>query len=161
MARLTVCILAACVSLALPELALGHDRRQERAQKPGADRPQDGPRDRWKWWLYDRAELGITDKQSADIDKIFETVIPGQRAKRQELERLEDALAIMVKENTADVTTVAQHVEKVENIRAEYNKTRTVMLYQIHRVLTADQRAKLERLRARREAERKDPHPRR
>ena len=147
----------------MPELAVGHDghRRQERGQKPNADRQQDGPRDRWKWWLHDRSELGITDKQSADIDKIFETTIPGQRAKRQELERLEEALAIIVKENKADVTTVAQHVEKVENIRAEYNKTRTVMLYQIHRVLTSDQRAKLERLRARRDAERKDPHSRR
>lgn len=112
--------------------------------------------------MYDRAELSITDRQAADIDKIFETTIPGQRAKREELARLEDALAVMVKENKADVTTVAQQVEKVENIRAEFNKTRTVMLYQINLLLTVEQRAKLERLRARRDAERrKDPDHRR
>src|SRR5687767_13825251 len=75
-----------------------HDRRewQERGQKPH-DRPSDGkaPRDRWKWWLYDRAELGITDKQSSDIDRIFESTMPGQRAKREELERLEADLATL------------------------------------------------------------------
>src|SRR5688572_4998866 len=64
--------------------AADHDRRdwEERGQKPH-DRPSDGkgPRDRWKWWLYDRAELGITDKQSSDIDRIFESTMPGQRAK--------------------------------------------------------------------------------
>ena len=164
MARLTACILAVLVFLATPEVASAHERhnREDRGQKPHGDRPSDGQRDRWKWWVHDRAELGITDKQSADIDKIFEATIPGQRAKREELERLDEALAIMVKENKADVTTVAQQVEKVENTRAAYNKTRTVMLYQIHLVLTADQRAKLERLRARRDAERrKDPDHRR
>ena len=105
-------------------------------------------------------QLGITDKQSVDIDMIFETMILGQRARREELERLKAALAMFVKENKADVSTVAQHVEKVENIRAEHNKTRTVMLYQIDRVLTADQRVKLERLRARRDAERQGHHRR-
>lgn len=157
MARLTACILAVIVFLATPEVAAAHDRqrRQDPGQKPHADRPPDGPRDRWKWRLYDRAELAITDKQSADIDKIFEATIPGQRAKREELARLEEALAVMVKENKADVTTVAQQVEKVENIRAEFNKTRTVMLYKINLLLSADQRAKLEQLRARRDAERR------
>jgi Spy/CpxP family protein refolding chaperone len=142
-------------ALALPGQAAAHDRsRQTPGQPPRADRPSDGQRDRWKWWLYDRAELAITDKQSADIDMIFETTIPGQRARREELERLEAALAVLVKENKADVSAVAQQVEKVENIRAELNKTRTVMLYQINRVLTAEQRIKLEKLRARRDAER-------
>ena len=68
--------------------------------------------------------------------------------------RLESALAVLVKENKADVSAVAQQVDKIESIRAELNKTRTVMLYQINRLLTAEQRVKLEKLRARRDAER-------
>ena len=165
-ARLAACILALLVLVAAPAALWAHDRSapQDRGQKPPADRPPDSqqPRDRWKWWLYDRTELSITDKQSAEIDKIFEATIPSQRAKREELERLEDALAVMVKENKADVATVAQQVEKVETLRSEFNKTRTVMLYRINLLLTADQRAKLERLRARRDEERrKDPNHRR
>jgi Spy/CpxP family protein refolding chaperone len=165
-ARLAACILALLVLVAAPAALWAHggSAPQDRGQKPHADRPPDSqqPRDRWKWWLYDRTELSITDKQSAEIDKIFEATIPSQRAKREELERLEDALAIMVKENKADVATVTQQVEKVETLRSEFNKTRTVMLYRINLLLTADQRAKLERLRARRDEERrKDPNHRR
>jgi Spy/CpxP family protein refolding chaperone len=167
--------LAACVIALLPvvtiagTLELGAAStapavldRQDRGQPPhGA--PADGrPRDRWKWWLYDRAELSLTDKQSAEIDKIFESTIPAQRAKREELERLEEALAVTVNEHKADVSAVAQQVERVENLRAEFNKTRTVMLYRIDLLLSPEQRAKLERLRARREDERrKDPNHRR
>lgn len=121
------------------------------------DRQADGRdgKDRWKWWLYDRAELGITDRQSADIDRIFEETIPGQRAKREELERLEAALAVVVKENRAEVAAVAQKVDRIESVRAELNKTRTVMLYRINLLLTPEQRVKLERLRARRDEERR------
>ena len=130
---------------------------QEERPRSHQDRPGDGRdgKDRWKWWLYDRAELGITDKQSADIDRIFEETIPGQRAKREELERLEEALAVMLKENRAEVATVAQKVDRIESVRAELNKTRTVMLYRIHLLLTPEQRVKLERLRARRDEERR------
>ena len=161
-ARLAACLLAIFVLGTAPRALSAHDRPRQDAQQPHGGRAQEGPRDRWKWWLYDRAELNITDKQSAEIDKIFEAAIPGQRARREELERLEDALAVIVKENKADVATVTQQVEKVENLRAELNKTRTVMLYRISLLLSADQRAKLERLRARRDEERrKDPNRRR
>ena len=149
---LALLVLSAPLTHVQPSPVAGQDERQ----KSNADRPdgKDG-KDRWKWWLYDRAELGITDRQSADIDRIFEETIPGQRAKREELERLEGALAIVVKENRADVATVAQKVEQIESLRAELNKTRTVMLYRINLLLTPDQRAKLERLRARRDDERR------
>lgn len=155
MARLAACILALFALWTGLVAAAGSDC-DDRQQKPHDAKPADAtqPRDRWKWWLYDRGELGITDKQSAEIDKIFEATMPGQRAKREELERMEAALATLVNENKADVTIVAAQVEKVELLRAELNKTRTVMLYRINRLLNADQRVKLEALRARREAER-------
>jgi Spy/CpxP family protein refolding chaperone len=141
-----------------------HDRRewQDRGQKPHDRSDGKEPRDRWKWWLYDRAELGITDKQSSDIDRIFESTMPGQRAKREELERLEAELATLTSENKADVATVAQHVDKVETLRGEISKTRTVMLYRINLLLNADQRVKLKALIDKRDAERrKNPDRRR
>lgn len=150
MARLTASIFALFVFVAASDGLAGtlpHDR-QNPGQKPHGERSGDGkePRDRWKWWLYNRAELNITDRQSAEIDKVFETTMPGQRAKREELERLEAALTVMTSENKADVATVQQQVDKVENLRADMNKTRTVMLYRINLILSPEQRVKVREL---------------
>ena len=120
-----------------------------RAPAPGPDE-----RERWKWWLYDRAELGITDKQSVEIDKIFESTMPQQRVKREELERMEAVLATLTTENKADVTTVAEQAEKVESLRAEMGKTRTVMLYRMNLLLSPEQRVKVKALIDKRNAER-------
>lgn len=157
MAALTAYTVAFAVLSALPAQQPPSPAVQDERPRSHQDRPSDGRegKDRWKWWLYDRSELGITDRQSADIDRIFEETIPGQRAKREELERLEAALAVVVKENRADVATVAQKVDRIESLRAELNKTRTVMLYRINLLLTPEQRVKLERLRARRDEERR------
>ena len=127
----------------------GHDQQQ-----PGA-RQQDNPR--WKWWLNpeSRREIGLTDQQSAQIDQIFESTVPQLRATWRELEQLEAALSQMIKENTADVATVTQQVERVENVRAEHNKLRTVMLYRINLHLSPEQRVKVEALRARRDENRR------
>ena len=113
---------------------------------------------RWKWWLNpdDRKELGITDEQSAQIDQIFESTMPPQRAKWREFERLEDDLSNISKEGKADVATFTQKVTQVENLRAELSITRTVMLYRMRQVLTPQQRPKVEALlKARSEARRK------
>jgi Spy/CpxP family protein refolding chaperone len=150
MARLTAWLFACFVLAAAADglAATFHHDRQNRGQAPHGDRPANGKegRDRWKWWLYDRAELGITDKQSAEIDKIFEATMPAQRAKREELERLEAALATLTSENKADVATVQAQVDKVENLRADLNKTRTVMLYRINLILSPEQRVKVKEL---------------
>lgn len=157
MARQTAWILALVIAYALPATAGGlceqppqHSPKDERS---GGNRGEQ--RSRWKWWLHDREELGITDQQSAEIDHIFETTIPQQRETRRELDQMEKELEKMIEEGTADVATVAQHVEKVEALRSQANKTRTVLLYRMHRVLTAEQRAKVQALVERRESERR------
>jgi Spy/CpxP family protein refolding chaperone len=116
----------------------------------------DGP-PRWKWWLHadTRKELRLTDSQSKKINEVWESTAPKLREKWHELEKLEDALAKTIKENTADVTTVAQQVERVEKLRAENNSTRTVMIYRMHLLLQPDQRIKVDEMRARADAERK------
>ena len=130
------------------------------AEKPDQQRDsrqQDDPQRR-KWWLNpdDRKELGLTDDQSGQIDKVFEATMPSQRAKWREFERLEDDLMKMFKEGSLDVTTFTQKVTQVEKMRAELATTRTTMLYRMRQVLTAQQRVKLDALlRARSEARRK------
>lgn len=111
--------------------ARGPERRQEKR--------------RIKWWIDEtsRAELGITNQQSAEIEQIFQSTLPTLRQVRKELDELEAKLSHMIKEGTAPVAAITDQVERVENARAEMNKRRTVMLYRIDRVLSAEQRAKL------------------
>jgi Spy/CpxP family protein refolding chaperone len=124
----------------------GQDDRQNRES-----RPQDP--NRWKYWMNPeyRKELGITDAQSAQIEEIFQTLFPAQRANYREAEKLEPVLATMIKESTADVAAVKALVERVEKLHAERRTMRAVMLYKMGLVLRPDQRVKLEEFTKRRE----------
>jgi Spy/CpxP family protein refolding chaperone len=130
---------------------------QPQSQSQQASTSKDGQPQRWKWWLNpdDRKELGITDQQSRDIDAIFESIAPKQREAWRLFDEQEDLLSKMVKDSTADWTVVAQLSEKVERLRADINKTHTVMLYRINLLLTPEQRIKVKELRDRREEARK------
>lgn len=136
----------------------GTGRKARDLSQPAAARSPDD-RERWKWWLYDRAELGITDAQSAAINDIFETTIPSLREARQDLERAEEDLSRTIKEHKADIAVVSFQLDRVESARSHHNKMRTLMLYRIHALLSAEQRVKLEALRARQNAARGDKPP--
>ena len=117
------------------------------------------------WWKAPetRAELGITDKQSKDIDDIFQATVPALRAAKEELDKQDDAVAKLIKEGTVDIAVVAKQVGQAEQLRANLTTQRTVMLYKMHRLLTPEQRVKLDAMFAQREAERRknDPNSRR
>jgi len=129
--------------VAAPAVAAFCDTGYEASQAPSGEHRQ-GER-RIKWWLDEKArlELGITPQQSADIEQIFQSTLPTLRQARKELEELESRLSQMVKDGTAPVAAVTEQVDRVENARAQMNKLRTVMLYRINRVLSADQRDRL------------------
>jgi Spy/CpxP family protein refolding chaperone len=120
---------------------------------------------RLPWWKSPdtRAELGISDKQSKEIDDIFQETVPSLRAAKEELDKLDDAVAKLIKEGTADIAVVASRVGQAEQARATLTTQRTVMLYRMHRLLTPEQRVKLDAMFAAREAERRknDPNGRR
>ena len=77
--------------------------------------------------------------------------------------KLDDAVAKLIKEGTADIAVVARQVGQAEQARANLTTQRTVMLYRMHRLLTPEQRVKLDAMFAQREAERRknDPNGRR
>ena len=120
---------------------------------------------RLPWWKSPdtRAELGISDKQSKDIDDIFQESVPSLRAAKEELDKLDETVAKLIKEGTADIAVVGRLVGQAEQVRADLTTKRTVMLYRMHRLLTPEQRAKLDAMFAAREAERRknDPNGRR
>jgi Spy/CpxP family protein refolding chaperone len=102
-----------------------------------------------------RQEIGITDQQSAAIEQIFSSSIQRLRDAHKELDSLEAVLSRTIPENTADVFTVSQQVDKVEAARSAYNKARTVMLYRMNLVLSPEQRAKVKAMNDRYEEQRR------
>jgi Spy/CpxP family protein refolding chaperone len=122
-------------------------------QKPG-DKPQQG---RWMWWRVPetKTELGITDQQATEIDQIFQAQVPALRAAKEELDKLDAEVAQVIKPATADVSVVNQLVGRAEQARAKLTTMRTVMFYRMHRVLSPDQRAKLNAMFERWDAQRR------
>ena len=99
------------------------------------------------WWrdAQFQKELSLTPEQSGKIDAVFQQSIPILRQKKTELDALEDELSNMIAAN-ADEATVTRQVDKVEAIRSNMNKTRTLMLLRMRQVLSPEQRARLNKL---------------
>lgn len=136
------------------------DQQPQQAGGKPADASSDSGRSdrpRFKWWVDERArtEIGITDQQSAEIEQIFQATLPKLRSRSAELSEMEKALSNLIRESAADVSVVAQQVERVENLRAEISTTRTIMLYRMNRVLNPDQRVRLREMHDRWERSRK------
>jgi Spy/CpxP family protein refolding chaperone len=132
---------------------------QEEQQKPQAQPATERREghDRGPWWKAPKtvAELKLTPEQSAAIDAIFHQEIDKAKPLREELQQLEQALDRTMKANTAEVAVVAQQVDRIENMRAQLNKMRTLMLYRMRRLLNAEQNAKFQTMLDQREAERR------
>jgi Spy/CpxP family protein refolding chaperone len=129
-----------------------------KGDKPGA-KGQDHP-PRPKWWIDPklRAELGVNDQQSAAVDKVWQKTMPSLIEGRQKLEKLEDALSQM--SDVADEAAVIAQIERVENLRAELSKGRTLMIYRMNQLLTPDQRAKVKAMYPRPEPPKRGSGPR-
>jgi Spy/CpxP family protein refolding chaperone len=111
---------------------------------------------RWKWWQDEKfkAEIGLTEEQAREVESVFQSSLPRLKAVKQEVDTLEDELSRMIRERVAEEGAVASQIDRVEAARAELSKTRTLMLYRMHRILTPDQHEKVQAIHERREKER-------
>jgi Spy/CpxP family protein refolding chaperone len=100
------------------------------------------------WWRTEAIvkDLGLTTDQSARLNAIFESTMPELRQDREELERLEAKLSRMIQDDRLDEATLARQIDRVETARANGNKTRSMMLMRMYRVLTREQRVRFEAL---------------
>lgn len=114
-----------------------------------AQRPTDSPRP-FRWWKSDAftKELGLTADQSTRIDKIWETTRVELRQEYDELSKWEAKFSKLL-QGDADEATLTRMIDRVETSRASANKTRSLMLVQMLKVLTPDQRARFGTLRDR------------
>ena len=96
----------------------------------------------FKWWQSDRfvRDLGLSQEQSTKIEAIFQRTSPILRKQKDALDKAEADFNQMV-EASDDAQVMAQ-VGVVEAARSELNKSRTMMLLRMRRVLTPDQRVK-------------------
>jgi Spy/CpxP family protein refolding chaperone len=88
--------------------------------------------------------VGLTDGQTAEIERVFLSVRDELRAEKAELEKQEAALSRLLAESSDDEAVVVRTIDRVEAARSALAKTRTLMLYRMHRLLSPDQRTKLE-----------------
>ena len=99
-----------------------------------------------KWWQSPvcKSRVGLTEAQTAEIERIFQSVRDELRAEKAELEKQEAALSRLLAESNSDEAVVVRTVDRVEAARSALAKTRTLMLYRMHRLLSPEQRARLD-----------------
>ena len=99
------------------------------------------------WWrdAQFQRDLSLNTDQTTRIENLFQSTIGSLRAKKAELDQLEEELSRLIAAN-ADEATVIKQVDKVESIRSSLNKIRTLQLLRIRQVLTPDQRMKLNQI---------------
>jgi Spy/CpxP family protein refolding chaperone len=103
---------------------------------------------KFKWWQSERfvQELALTREQSTRIEEVFQASWPALHAAKADLDRLETELSQLIADGVASETKVLQQIDRVEASRSAMGRTRSLMLYRMHRLLTADQRVKLKAL---------------
>ena len=96
---------------------------------------------RFKWWQSDAvaAEIDLTPEQAADIEAIFQSLRPKLREQARRLHREEDELTAIMHAMQAEEWEVALQIDRVEAARSALSKTRTLMLYRMHKTLSAEQ----------------------
>lgn len=102
----------------------------------------------FKWWESERFQkaLALTPDQTERLDEIFQSYLPALRAQKRALDKLEDELSRMILEARVGDAEFEAFVVRVEASRSELGKTRTLQLYRMRRVLSAEQYKKVKEL---------------
>jgi Spy/CpxP family protein refolding chaperone len=112
----------------------------------------------FRWWQSEefQRELGLTGDQIARIEQIFQQSLPALKAGKQDLDRLDGELSALIAETDASESQVLRLIDQVEASRSALGRTRSLMLFRMHRVLTPEQRVKLTALHDKWERERRN-----
>jgi Spy/CpxP family protein refolding chaperone len=112
-------------------------------QPPQQDKDKNRP---YKWWLSEdgKKEFGISEAQSRDLEALFQQMLPTLKANKAELDKQEKSLDRLLSDGGSTETAVAQAIDRAEAARSALSRTRTLMLYRMYRLLTPEQRAKVQ-----------------
>ena len=92
---------------------------------------------RYKWWQSAevQTEIGLTREQGVRIEAIFQELRPTLRKLMHRLDREEKELSQLMHAMVAEEWEVALQIDQVEAARGALSKTRTLMLYRMHKEL--------------------------
>lgn len=92
-----------------------------------------------KWWQSEeyKRELRLTPEQSKKLEEIFQAAVPTLKSLKKSLDQAESEFERLLERG--DDGSVMDQVERVEAARAELNKSHTLMMLRMKRVLTAEQ----------------------
>jgi len=137
-----------CAVLSLAAFGLVHAQTLSPPTRPGL------------WWKTEpfKRDLGLTADQSARIDRIWEANRLELRQEWELLTKLEEKLSNLIQKD-ADEATLSRQIDRVETARANANKTRSLMLVQMMKILTPDQRVRFKAIHDRWSAERRSTEP--
>jgi len=97
-----------------------------------------------KWWMSDeyKRELNLTSDQSRRLEEVFQTALPTLRAQKKALDDADEQFKQVMQRG--NYSSVMEQVDHLEAARANLNRTRTMMLVNMRRLLTTDQWVKLD-----------------
>ena len=98
----------------------------------------------FKWWMSDqyKRELNLTTEQSRKLEEIFQASLPALRNQKKALDDAEKQFQqAMEREN---YSAVMEKVDQLEATRATLNRTRTMMLVNMRKLLTTEQWIRLD-----------------
>ncbi len=95
-----------------------------------------------RWWQSAdvKALLELTDEQSVALDKIYRKALPKLRESMRRLNAEERTLSRLVGDMDVEEIDVTRQIDRVEATRSELSKTRILMVFRMHRILTEPQR---------------------
>jgi len=92
-----------------------------------------------KWWQSEDyiRELRLTPEQSKKLEEVFQASVPTLKSLKKTLDQAESEFERLLERG--DDGSVMDQVERVEAARAELNKSHTMMMLRMKRVLTTEQ----------------------
>lgn len=89
-------------------------------------------------------EISLTPDQARQIDKLWEDRAKEMMGRSDDLKKQDDELKRLIAERKVSADVIALQVDRIEAQRTLLNKSRTVMLYRMWLVLSAEQHKKLQ-----------------
>jgi len=102
----------------------------------------------FRWWKSEKfqKELSLTADQIAKLEAINQAAEPTLRAQKAAFDKCEQKLTKVISDPKSDESQVIQATERLDASRAELNKTRTLQLFRMRRILTDEQNAKMKEI---------------
>lgn len=139
------------VAIAALVVVAGSARPAQAAPLASADCPLGGAGEQAsgkpsKWWVSEegRREFGLSDTQSRDLEAVFQSVMPALKALKMDVDRYQRELSALLSDPKAKESDVVLAVDRLETAQSALSKTRTLMLFRMYRLLTPEQRAKVQ-----------------